>query len=512
MPPQPPQLQPMFPQAPAAQPVQQPFVQAPVVPMPAPGVAPLQPSPPSPIGWQPGPAPAPGVNPIAAPPQPMPGPPAPSPAVQQFAQQAFQHGAQHDIGPGVGFAQMGGAPGQPQPGQPQPPGPPMQQPFQPTTGTLMPPPTMTQPPSVFQPQPQLPTPYGPPPGVGMPPTPYGPPPGTLAQPQPQPPTSDAGLVEAIKAQSEAFKQVIEDNRTILQQATAGTGAAAAQQSHADVMAKWQTDRVKALETAETKLQETMGAGNYAEAMKGYRTEIEKWSTPPAQPTPAGGGAGLEGNVMLRSMQSDALGRAAKDDPFLHQTYGKEIKAELDKMPPEYQFSSEGVQRAESLVRGAHYNDLMQQQQQQWAQQQQYQQWQQYQQGGQIPPQSLPRPDLGESAGMNLYSLPAAARQVAYQMGIPLEEYARMHQQFHGYSDPSGAAAPTVRPVDSLEGAEGVPFIPEGEEAAMLNQQRAAAWQAQQMQYPQQPPQPGMYGQPNPYYWQPGVPNMPQQPY
>ncbi len=216
--------------------------------------------------------------------------------------------------------------------------------------------------------------------------------------------------------------------------------------------------------------------------------------------------------MLRSMQSDALGRGAERDPFLYQQYNKEIREELNKLSPDYRFSSEGVQQAEALVRGKHYNELRTHENQQWAQQQQWAAWQQQQYVQQIPPQSLPRADLGENQQTNLYNLPAAAREVAYQMGIPLEEYAQQYVQFHGIATPGGGAGqpqPLERSIDSLAGAEGMPFIPEGEEVALANQQRAAAWAATQQQ---QMATMGMMGAPgmNPYYWQPGVPN-PQMP-
>lgn len=307
------------------------------------------------------------------------------------------------------------------------------------------------------------------------------------------PSTDAALVEAIRQQTAAFTQQLEEQRAALTQQQQAS-APDPQQQHQQQLQQWQAKRQELVDTAATKFQEQCGAGNYAEAAKQYQQALDK-IPPPPQPQQA---TRLEDNVMLRSMQSDALGRAAERDPFLHRQYGKEIKAELNKLPVEARFTSEGVQQAEALIRGKHYNELMQAQQQQQYQQWQQQQWQQQQQYQQLPPQSLPRPDLGENMQSQLYNLPAAARQVAYELGVPLEQYAQHYAEWNG----DGAPA---RSVDSLEGSEGVLFIPEGEEAALEQQRQAAQWQRQQAQaYPMGPMGPGMA---NPYAWAPGQPQM-----
>ena len=483
-------LQSPFPPTPAipSQPAFQP--QPPPAPPPGapPAAPPLQASPGSPIGYPQ--SVAPGRVSVPAAPQ------TPPPAVRRFAEQTFAHGAPFAGGTPFGVLAQPAAQPQLQP-QPQP-QPPMLHQMAPQPQPPQLPQPMPMPPGAppFQMQPQLQPPLAPMP-MPMP----GQPPLT------QPPSTDAALVDAIKNQSAAFTQALEEQRTALAQiaSPSGAGGGDTQQIHEQKVAAWQTARQTAIDAAALKFQEQAGAGNYADAVKNYQQALEKL---PAQPQQQAQQGKVEENVFLRSMQSDALGRSAERDPFLHQQYGKQIREELNKLTPELRFTSEGVQQAEALVRGQHFNELMQynQQQQQWAayQQQQYQQ----QQHTMIPPQSLPRPDFGENQQTNLYNLPAEARQVAYQMGLPLDEYARYHAQFHGYGTLDGQPASGQqfdRSVGSLEGAEGIAFIPEGEEAALQHQQQAAAWHAMQQQ------QQAMFGGGNPYYWQPGVPNAPQAP-
>ncbi len=303
--------------------------------------------------------------------------------------------------------------------------------------------------------------------------------------------TDAGLIAAIKQQSDTFTKVLEQNQTALQQMA---GTSTANDSAADYQAKvneYNTQKKKLMDDASAQAAALQTEGKHAEANQLMMGIIDKIPPPPQ---PGANADAASQNVFMKSMQTDALQRGKERDPNLYARYNDEIKKELDGMAPDYRFSSAGVAKAEEAIRGRYYAQLLADSQQ--AYQHQYAQYQQQVQQS-IPPQSLPRSDWGEHPGMNLHNLPAQARAVAHGLGMSLEEYAANYAAFNG----------GTRDHDSLAGAEGISLASEAHPAThphLFRPQQPVQMTPYQGQYaPQQqsyppPAQPG-FAAPAPGY-------------
>jgi hypothetical protein len=315
-------------------------------------------------------------------------------------------------------------------------------------------------------------------------------PGQVAPQQQQqqfPNQPDSSLASAIKQQAEqttaALKAIADANTP-------------KPPSYQDQLTEWQKEQKEKMTAARQQYQELSSKGEYDKALD---TILAVVNTPPPQPQP--GTTGSPTDPILKGMQSEALSRAKEKDPYLHQTYGAEIEAELQRLPLEERITSAGVARAEEVIRGRHMTELFNYQQHQ-QQIHQYQQ-QQMQAAAQPPPTSLPRPDLGEQPGQQLYGLPPGAREAAHILGVPLQTYAQYYQTFNDPTRPLPTDA-------TLAGVEGIPLAPEPtlQEVTPFQQMQQQGIPAQ---YPQMAAQ-NPYQQQVPMQYQQPMQQVPQYPY